>query len=634
MPVAPFGSWPSSITADSLVADTVSLSDLVVSGGAVWWVEGRPAEAGRQVVVRAGPGTQPVDVLPMPWSARTRVHEYGGAPYAVHGETFFFANFEDQRLHRLEPGGAPVALTAPPPSPGATRFADISVHPDGQRLACVRERHLADGQVLNDIVEMATDGSRPPEPVAGGRDFYSSPRYSPTGDRLAWLCWDHPRMPWDGTELWLSGLHSAPERVAGSETESVTQPRWASDGALWWISDSSGWWNLVREGRTVAPMEAELSGPDWVFGQSTYVFLDDGRVAAAASRGGFARLVVVDPVTGQVDEVPTGFTAFASLRSLGGRLAAVAASSRQASAVVAIDLRTGRSEVLRTSRSGGLAAGSLSEPRAVEFTTTGGEKAHALFYPPANAGWQGPAGELPPLVVMSHGGPTSAATPALNPLIQLFTSRGLAVVDVNYRGSTGYGRAYRSRLDGEWGVVDVDDCVAAARHLASVGEVDGRRMAIRGSSAGGLTTLGALVASDDFAAGAIHYGVTDLEALATDTHKFEARYLDRLVGPWPEARDLYRQRSPIHSADRLSVPLILFQGTEDKVVPPSQADVLAGALRSRGLPFAYSSFEGEGHGFRRAETIKRAAEAELWFYGQVLGFEPADDIEPVPIENR
>jgi dipeptidyl aminopeptidase/acylaminoacyl peptidase len=483
----------------------------------------------------------------------------------------------------------------------------------------VRERHLDDGQVVNDLVVLTLDRDGEPEVVAEGHDFYAAPRFGP-GGRLAWLCWDHPRMPWDGTELEVDG-----RRVAGGPEESVSQPRWSPEGVLHWISDRTGWWNLYRQGQPLAPMEAEFAGPDWAFGQSTYAFLPGGRVVATWTGGGTGRL-------GLLGEEPLDlpYRSFSSLRAYGDKVAVVAASPTAAPCVVVVDPATGEVTIVRESRPTPVDPGYLSTPRPVSFATTGGRTAHALFYPPANRDCEAPAGELPPLVVTSHGGPTAAASTALDLRTQFWTSRGVAVVDVDYGGSTGYGRPYRQALAGQWGVVDVDDCVAAARHLAGAGEVDGRRMVVRGSSASGLTALLALTRGV-FAAGASLYGVADLAALATDTHKFESRYLDGLVGPWPEAADVYRERSPVHQADRLSAPLIVFQGLDDKVVPPAQAEVLVDALRRAGLPFAYLTFPGEGHGFRRAETLRRVVEAELSFYGQVLGFSPADDIEPVEI---
>jgi dipeptidyl aminopeptidase/acylaminoacyl peptidase len=611
----PYGSWPSPVTAASIVEKAVSLSGLQVSGDGLFWTEGRPADGGRQVVVRWVPGAEPVDVLPAGFSARSTVHEYGGGAFCVHDGTVFFSNFDDQRLWRVDPGAGPRPMTDEPDA----RYADGHLSPDGTRLACVRERHLDDGQVVNDLVVLTLDRDGEPEVVAEGHDFYAAPRFGP-GGRLAWLCWDHPRMPWDGTELEVDG-----RRVAGGPEESVSQPRWSPEGVLHWISDRTGWWNLYRQGQPLAPMEAEFAGPDWAFGQSTYAFLPGGRVVATWTGGGTGRL-------GLLGEEPLDlpYRSFSSLRAYGDKVAVVAASPTAAPCVVVVDPATGEVTIVRESRPTPVDPGYLSTPRPVSFATTGGRTAHALFYPPANRDCEAPAGELPPLVVTSHGGPTAAASTALDLRTQFWTSRGVAVVDVDYGGSTGYGRPYRQALAGQWGVVDVDDCVAAARHLAGAGEVDGRRMVVRGSSASGLTALLALTRGV-FAAGASLYGVADLAALATDTHKFESRYLDGLVGPWPEAADVYRERSPVHQADRLSAPLIVFQGLDDKVVPPAQAEVLVDALRRAGLPFAYLTFPGEGHGFRRAETLRRVVEAELSFYGQVLGFSPADDIEPVEI---
>lgn len=599
---APYGSWPSPITADTLVEQVVSLSDVRVGGdGSVWWSEGRPSEAGRVVVVRDG-----VDVLPPPFSARSRVHEYGGASYAVLDGELWFTNFADQRLYR---DGTPVT-----PEGGGR-------HADGQSTIWVRERHTG-GDVVNDLVDIATGAT-----VAEGRDFYAAPRLSPNGRRLAYLCWDHPNMPWDGTELWVDG-----EKVAGGPDESISQPRWSPEGRLHWVSDRTGWWNLYRDGEPLAPMEAEFSGPDWVFGQSTYTFLPDGRLVAVWTEDGLARLGVVEG--GRVQPVDTPFTVISSLQARGDHeVVAIAASGRIPPAVVAIDVDLHTHRVIRSSRGTTVPDGAISEARPVEFPTEGGRTAHAFYYPPRLAGYEGRPGERPPLIVRSHGGPTSAASPALNVGIQFWTSRGFAVVDVDYGGSTGYGREYRRRLDGAWGIVDLDDCVNAARHLAATGEVDPDRMVVTGGSAGGYTTLCALTFRDAFAAGASHYGVSDLATLATDTHKFESRYLDRLIGRYPEDEAVYRARSPIHHADGITAPVILLQGLEDAVVPPTQAEVLVAALRRNGTPFAYLAFPGEQHGFRQAATIKRAAEAELWFYGQVLGFTPADPIEPVPMEN-
>jgi dipeptidyl aminopeptidase/acylaminoacyl peptidase len=640
LPVLPYGSWPSPITASSLVEQAVSLGQVEVDGDRVYWLEGRPSEGGRQVVVTWAPGEEARDVFGEGWSARTTVHEYGGGAYTVADGTLFFSHFPDQRIYRVDRGEQPRPLTPEPPEPMAYRYADARVSPDGEALVCVRERHT-DGVVVNDIVLVDAINEGEPVDFVAGADFFSAPRLSADGRRLAWLCWCHPHMPWDGTELWTAevGEHglAGPERIAGGPDESISQPRWSPDGVLHWVSDRTGWWNLYAEdgadGRALAPLDAEFTGPDWVFGQSSYGFLPDGRLVATWWQRGLANLGVLNPASGRFDRWDVPYTAVGSMRPYGNGVVAVVASATEESAVVVFDGGGTVTATLRRSRPSSVDPGYVSAGRPIEFSTEHGQTAHALWYAPANKDVEAPPDERPPLIVMSHGGPTASASPALSLATQYWTSRGFAVVDVNYGGSTGYGREYRERLKGQWGIVDVDDCVNAALHLASEGLVDGNRLAIRGGSAGGYTTLCALTFRDDFSVGASYFGVADAEALATDTHKFESRYLDGLIGPYPEAKDLYRERSPIHYADRLSVPIILFQGLEDRVEAPSQAEVMVDALRLRGLPFAYVAFEGEQHGFRKAETIVRSTEAELWFYGRVLNFEPADRIEPVPAEN-
>jgi dipeptidyl aminopeptidase/acylaminoacyl peptidase len=638
---APYGSWSSPISAELVAAGGVSLDEVRVAGGAVHWIEGRPLEGGRQVVCRAVRGQPAQDLVPEGFNARTRVHEYGGGAYAVTDGALCFSNFADQRLYRLDPGaGRPRPITPEPPAPAAHRYADASPTPDGRRLVCVRERH-GHGRVDNELVAVPADGGGPPVVLAAGRDFYASPRVSPDGRRLAWLEWDHPNMPWDGTELKVAtlagdGLAGDPVTVAGGPEESVFQPAWNPDGVLHLVSDRTGWWNLYRVGpsglEALAPAEQEFGHPQWVFGLSTYAFLPGGRIACIHGRGPMQRLGILEP-DGALHDLELPFTSFypPQLRAVGDRLACIAGGPTQAAAVVVIDPATGGVHVLRSSEDRELDPGYLTVPEPIEFPTEGGRTAHALYYPPANRDAKGPEGERPPLVVASHGGPTAGVTSTLHVGYQFFTSRGIAVVDVDYGGSTGYGRAYRGRLDGQWGIVDVDDCVAAARYLADRGDVDPARLAIRGGSAGGYTTLCALTFRDAFTAGASYYGVADLARLARDTHKFESRYLDRLIGPWPQAEALYRERSPIHFTDRLSCPVILLQGLEDEVVPPAQAEMMAAALDAKAIPYAYLPFPGEQHGFRQAAHIRRALEAELYFYGRVFGFDLADQVDPVPI---
>jgi dipeptidyl aminopeptidase/acylaminoacyl peptidase len=637
--VASYGGWRSPITASSLVEHAVGLGQVAVDGADVYWNEARPAEAGRLVVVRCAADGTVVDVVPDGYSARTRVHEYGGVSHLARDRVVWFTNFVDQRVYRVEDGVAPVPLTAEPDVRVGVRFADLSMARDGRHLLAVRETHGS--EVVNDVAVIDVHSGEATQ-LVGGHDFFAAPRLSPDGSQLAWLSWDHPNMPWDGTELWVAPVVSddvalgQARLVAGGPAESVSQPRWSPDGRLHYVSDRSGWWNLYVDdgdaGRALAPREAEFAGPDWTLGQSSFTFLDDGTLVGVWHAAGRDHLGYLRP-DGTLGELDAPFTALGSLAGTRGAVVAVAGSPTDEPAVVRVAVPDGGVEVLARSREVALDAAYISVPEAVEFTTEGGLRAHAFHYRPANREFVGPEGERPPLVVVCHGGPTAAATSVLNRAVQFWTSRGFAVVDVDYGGSTGYGRAYRERLRGEWGVVDVDDCVNAARWLAAQEEVDGSRMVIRGGSAGGFTTLAALAFTDTFAAGASAFGVSDAEALARDTHKFESRYLDGLIGPWPDAAGRYAERSPIHHTDGFNCPLILFQGLDDPIVPPAQSEAIADALRAKGIPVAYLAFEGEQHGFRRAETIMRVAEAELWFYGRVFGFEPADTIEPVPIDN-
>jgi dipeptidyl aminopeptidase/acylaminoacyl peptidase len=624
----PYGAWPSPITAAALVQGTAAVAEVTVDGGEVWWSESRPAEGGRVALVRRRVDGTVLDVLPAGFNTRTRVHEYGGGAWCVAGGVAWFANWDDQRIHRLDPGADPRPITPEPAVRHGLRYADLVVSGDGRELLCVRETHGDGDEARNEIVAVPADGEGDVRVLVSGPDFVSSPRRAPDG-RLAWVQWNHPDMPWDATELCVDG-----KVVAGGPGESVIQPEWAPDGRLYHLSDRSGWWNLYRDGDPLAPVEAEIGGPQWVFGSRWYAALDDGRVVASVTRNGLDHLGVIEPGTGRVELVDTPFTSIGQLVADGDGDGVVAVAAGPATRPEPVRLGLdGTVEVLRRSSPLDFDEAWFARPEPIDFPSGDGRRAHALLYRPVNPDVEPAQGERPPLLVLSHGGPTSAARPMLQLAIQFWTSRGFAVVDVNYGGSTGYGRAYRELLRGRWGIVDVEDCIAAARWCAEAGVVDPTRLAIRGGSAGGYTTLAALSFHDVFAAGASHYGVADLAALARDTHKFESRYLDGLVGPWPEAEDVYRARSPIHHTDGLSCPLIIFQGLEDEVVPPDQAEMMVEALRRKGLPFAYVAFEGEQHGFRRAENIVRALEAELWFYGRVFGFEPADEIEPVPAEN-
>ena len=636
--IAPYGTWPSPISAASLVEQSVRLTAASVRGERVYWVEGRPAEGGREVLVAMDPGGHPFDVTASGFSVRTQVHEYGGLCYATHrapgadADTVVFSNWSDQRLWEQTGESEPSALTPEPDPPRSERYADPVISPDGRWVVCVHEQHRSGGEVINDLVAVPLDRPAPdqaPRVITSGHDFYSAPRLSPDGSRLAWLAWDNPDMPWDSTELWSAEVGrdmvlGAARVMTGGPGQSVIQPRWSPSGVLHYLSDRSGWWNLYDEqGAALCPLAAEFGEPDWVFGNSSYGFLPDGELIATWTAEGSCRIGLVR--RGRGEDAPFPFSSYKSVAPTEGGVIVIAASPFDPPAITRLDPAGGRFTILRRSRDVSIGADHLSRPEAIEFATCGGEVAHALFYLPAHAEYEGPAADRPPLIVILHGGPTSSATAVLNMSTQFWTNRGFAVVDVDYRGSSGYGRAYRRRLDRGWGVVDVEDCSAVVKWLDSKGRVDGARAVIRGGSAGGFTTLAALAFTDTFAAGASHYGVADLELLARDTHKFEARYLDGLVGPWPAEADEYRRRSPIHHVDQITDPLILFQGSEDQIVPPAQSELMYKALRDRGVPTVYMEFEGEQHGFRMASTIMTVAAAELAFYGRVLGFVPAPD---------
>ena len=644
--VAPYGSWKSPITSDLIVSETVGLEQIMLDGEDVYWVEMRPAEGGRCVVVRRTPDGRTTDVTPSPFNVRTRVHEYGGGSFAVTDGAVYFSNFADQRLYRQDPGAEPRPVTPE----AALRYADFVVDRQRGRIICVREDHTGPGrEPVNAIVSLGLDLAGNQDNGGGqvlvfGNDFYSSPRLSPDGTRLAWLTWNHPNMPWDGAGLWVGevkadGSLGQTERVTGSidGDESIFQPEWSPDGVLYFVSDRTGWWNFYRwrDGRVgpLCEMEAEFGRPQWVFAISTYAFESAWRIICAYTQAGIWRLASLDTETRQLEPVEIPYSSVESVRAAPGCAVFVGGSPTESISILQLDLTTRRVEVLRRSSDVALDACYVSVPQAIEFPTENGLTAHGLFYAPRNRDYVASSDERLPLLVMSHGGPTSATSSALRLEIQYWTSRGIAVLDVNYGGSTGYGRAYRERLNGQWGVVDVDDCVNGARYLVEQGKVDGGRLIIRGGSAGGYTTLCALTFRDVFKAGASYFGVSDLEALAKETHKFESRYLDQLIGPYPERRDLYRERSPLHFIEHLSCPVIFFQGLEDKVVLPNQAELMVEALRTKGLPVAYVPFEGEQHGFRRAENIKRALDGELYFYSRVFGFELADPVEPVVIEN-
>ena len=618
----PYGTWPSSIDALTVArAHGRRFGDVRVDGDRVRWSESRAHEGGRTVVVDSKAG----DLTPAGSNARTRVHEYGGGAVWYHGDAVFYSEFSDSRIYRTE-GGEAVPITPEPPAEHALRYADGVVTPDGKTIVCVRERH-ENGGVHNELVTFPADGSAAPEVVESGHDFYMAPRLDPAGKRLAWLAWDHPNMPWDGTTLYLDGA-----AFAGGREESVIDPRWSPDGVLHYCSDRTGWWNLYRDGEALTTLEgAEIGFPAWVFGMSSYVFLADGRIACVVTKDAADSLCLLGP-DGSLASAGLPWTSYSSnaLGSSGSRVVFAAGSPTQPSSLVSFDAVTGREEVLLRSLELELDPASISVPRAIEFPTRDGGGAHAFYYPPASAEHTGPEGEAPPLRVTAHGGPTAHVSPHFDIEVQYFAQRGIGTVDVNYRGSTGFGREYRRLLNGRWGEIDWQDCVSAAKYLAAQGDADPARTWVEGGSAGGYVVMCALVYDPEaFAAGVSYFGVADAEALALDTHKFESRYLDSMIGPYPEQRDLYRARSPVHFVDRLERPMLVLQGLDDKVVLPAQAEMMVEVLERKGIPHAYIAYEGEGHGFRKEANVVRSLEATLSFVGQVFGFEPAGEIEPL-----
>jgi len=635
--IASYGSWRSPISADLTASSSVRISDVQAYGGRVYWSEMRPDEKGRCVVVEHSDGGIS-DCTPVGFNARTTVHEYGGGAYTVAEGAVYFSNFEDQLLYKYEHGKHPVKITDNPDQRHADYFHDAKA----KRLICVREDHSDKAlEAVNTIVAIRLDDGSS-QTLAEGNDFYSNPRLNPDRSSLAFMTWNHPNMPWDGCELWVAevegdGSLGQMTLVSGGPEESIVQPEWSPDGVLHFVSDKDGWWNLYRwrEGKVenVCPMEAEFGGPHWVFGLSYYGFESANSIVAIYSKDGFRHLARVDADEKILEELETRYTDLSYLKVKEGHASFIGGNYKTAPEVVKLDLKNGETRVLKRSDYTDIDEGYLSNPVPIKYPTDNGLTAHAIFYPPGNKDYSPHEDELPPLIVKVHGGPTSATTTTLSWGIQYWTSRGFGLVDVNYGGSTGYGREYMRRLNGNWGVVDIDDSINAAKHLIGQKLADPGRVAIRGGSAGGYTTLSALAFRDFFKAGASYYGLSDLEVFVGDTHKYESRYLFRLVGPYPERKDLYKERSAINHLDQIRAPMIIFQGLEDKVVPPNQAELMVDALRRNGLPVAYIPFEGEQHGFRMAKNIKRSLEAELYFYSKIFGFIPSNDVEPVHIEN-
>ncbi|TYQ05721.1 UNVERIFIED_ORG: dipeptidyl aminopeptidase/acylaminoacyl peptidase [Zoogloea ramigera] len=645
--IAPYGTWTSTITAARVAAGATPMSGLQVGGADgndIFWLAGRAAEAGRNTLLRHH-GAETQELTPAPFNVRTRVHEYGGGAYLVDGATVYFSHFADNRLYRLAidaDHAVPVALS----QGGQHRFADFVLDRAHERLIGVRELHADDGndhaQPVNTISALGFDFDGVEQVLVEGADFYSSPRLAPDGRTLAWLSWDHPRMPWQGTTLWRAGVNpdgtlSAPVQVAGGAEESICQPEWSPDGLLHFVSDRSGWWNLYRQGgdqaiEALCPMEAEFGGPHWTFGNSMYGFRSAGEIICTYIDKGVSRLARLLPASGKLEPLSNPYEEIRELRVAPGYVAMLAGSPTIALELARIDFTEEGVEILAQSIEDLPDEANLSVPLNLEFASNG-RTAYAFFYPPRNALVTAPDGDKPPVIVISHGGPTGMTVNTLKLATQFWTSRGFGVLDVNYGGSTGFGRAYRDLLRGQWGIVDVEDCVAGARALVERGLADNDRLIIRGGSAGGLTTLCALTFHDVFKLGASYYGVSDLKGLDQDSHKFESHYNAYLIAPQPQAEALYQARSPINHTDRLKRPMIFFQGLDDKVVPPQQSEMMVDALRARGVPVAYVPLEGEGHGFRKGENIVRTLEAELYFYQRMFGLHDAAAPAPVHIDN-
>jgi len=638
--IAPYGCWKSPITSDLIVAGTISLSDVVVSGNNIYWIESRPSERGRRSIQRRSADGIITEMTPPEFNVRTRVHEYGGAAYEIDGKTIYFQNFADQLLYRHDPGADPRPITT-----SGIMYGDFRFDRQRNRLVSIQEDHgISDIEAVNTLVSLNPNGPNADggATLVSGADFVSNPRLSPDGRRMVWLEWSHPNMPWDAAELWIGdvdaegAIHNG-RSIAGGNGSSVFQPEWTPGGDLIFVDDRSGWWNFYRfrngEVEHLLDMEAEFGRPLWVVGMTTYAVISDERLICAYTRNGMWAIGDLNLATGEFKTVETPFTEVTSIAAEGDIVGFVAGSTVLPMGVYRHDLTTGDTQLLRSASTLTIDPGYLSEATTVTFPTSDDQVAHGFLYMPKNKDFDGPDGELPPLIVASHGGPTSATPASLQLTFQFWTSRGFAVLDVNYRGSTGYGRPYRDALQDTWGIYDVDDCVNGAQYLVEKGVVDGERLAVRGGSASGYLTLAALTFRDTFAAGCALYGISDLEIMALETHKFESRYLDGLIAPYPEGIDVYKERSPLHHIDQLNTPLILFHGLEDKVVPPNQSEMIYDALKEKGVPVAIVLYEGEQHGFRQAANIKRTLDGEFYFYSRIFGFEPADPIEPIPIAN-
>ncbi len=634
--IAPFGSWASPINSVLVTADSVHLDELRLHSTGTYWLERRPDEQGRCVIVKHDNGKN-FDLIPKPYSARSRVHEYGGGVYCIANNGIYFVNDKDQNIYFCHSNNSAIAIT----NSSDCCYADLQLDETRKRLICVQQRTASDlTEDENSLISIDLN-THTIITLHSGNDFYASPRLSPSGKQLSWLCWNHPDMPWDKTTLWLSDidknhqLHNTttlchPE----SEQTSIFQPQWSDDNILFFVSDLTGWWNLYRYTENhihpISHETQEFGLPQWVFAQSSYAFIDNNHILCAPINKGIASLSILDINDGTLTTIDTNWNSFASIQANAQHFSFISASSKSFPEI--ISYHSNQARTLKSSCSSSIDSDYYSYGEVIKFTARHHDDVYAIYYAPTNKDFQPSADEKPPLIVLSHGGPTAMADPSLEMRKQYWTSRGFALLDVNYSGSTGFGRAYRDRLNGSWGIRDAEDCCDAALHLVKKGLADSERLIIKGSSAGGYTVLCALTFHDTFAAGASYYGIGELETLATDTHKFESRYLDRLVAPYPEGKAIYQQRSPINYAEQLNCPVIFFQGTEDKVVPKEQAEKMFAALRDKGISVAYVPFEGEQHGFRKAETIQQALDTEYAFYVRIFDILVETNIE-LEIEN-
>lgn len=632
----PYGSWKSPISGKSLVQNSLRLGQIQMSGESIYWTEGRPAEKGRTALMGYSHGELHEITAPEN-DVRTRAHEYGGGAFLCEEDATYYINNSDQQIVEVLESGVSRQLTQAP----AYRFADMIRDVERNLLYAVGENHLDSTNILNCLLKVSISTGEL-HIIAQGHDFYSNPQLSPDGTQLLFLTWDHPKMPWDGTQLHLAGLNkegdiTGDQEIAGGITESIFQPCWDPDGSLYFVSDRTGWWNLYHysdsEIKCILEKQSEFGLPQWVFGMSTYAVLNSGDLVAAYTDTSGSHLIRIDVKRGSFKNINVPYSTIDQVRGAINRIAFIGSTDSHPSEVVTIDLDTYTQSSLRKAAETKIEQHFVSSAQHISFETAPNEKTHAWFYPPHNPGYKAGPKDLPPLIVLSHGGPTGNSSGDFNLAIQYWTTRGFAIVDVNYSGSTGYGRKYRERLIGNWGIRDVHDCAAAANYLANQGWVDRERLIIKGGSAGGYTTLAALTFLNVFKAGASYYGIGDLTLLAKDTHKFESRYLDSMIGPYPDRKQLYLDRSPLFFADELDCPVIFMQGLDDPVVPPDQAESMVAALKKNGVPVAYLPFEGESHGFRQSSTIIKAIESEYYFYARIFGIEPAEPVEPIEIFN-